>query len=208
MAPRSIDELVAHQVRRWELEQRAATVRPQAPCIAMSRLPHSGAAELGLRAAEKLDFGFFGIEIVEQIADESGIQPQLLTGLDEHVRSGIDRYVADAFRSGAVTESTYLRQLMHVLATLGARGGAVILGRGSPFVLRPERTLRVLVTAPAEFRARRLAKAQNLEEGLLTTRALTMPAQLSILLLVFTPRWISREASNGVLFFWGSEHAD
>ena len=54
---------------------------------------------------------------------------------------------------------------MHVLATLGARGGAVILGRGSPFVLRPEHTLRVLVTAPAEFRARRLAKAQNLEEG-------------------------------------------
>jgi hypothetical protein len=45
------------------------------------------------------------------------------------------------------------------------------------------------------------------EEDLLTIRALTIPAQLSILTLVFTPRWISREASSGVLFFWGSERA-
>jgi hypothetical protein len=30
------------------------------------------------------------------------------------------------------------------LATLGEQGRAVILGRGAPFVLSPDRTLRVL----------------------------------------------------------------
>lgn len=35
------------------------------------------------------------------------------------------------------------------------------------------------------------------------TRTLS-EARLSV---VFTPRWISRKASSGVLFFWGGEHA-
>ena len=140
MTARSIKELVERQGRRWELEQRRPT-SGAAPCIALSRLPRSGAAELGHMVADKLEFGFFGIEIVEQIARELGIQRQMIALLDEHVRNVIDRYVADSFRRKAVTESTYLRQLLRTLTTLGEGGGAVILGRGSPYVLRPERTL-------------------------------------------------------------------
>lgn len=36
---------------------------------------------------------------------------------------------------------------------------------------------------------------------------LTAAVCRNMLYLLFTPRWISRKASNGVLFFWGSVRA-
>jgi cytidylate kinase len=158
---RRVEEIVEHQVRRWHLEQRGARERPAPPCIALSRLPGSGGAELGHRVAEKLDFGFFGIELLDQIARERGVQRRLLEGLDERVRGVIDRYVLDAFRHGAFTETEYLRCVVHTISTLGERGGAVILGRGAPFILAPDRALRVLVTAPLDARIERTTRAGN-----------------------------------------------
>ena len=157
MAVHSVSELVERQGRRWEFERRGGAHRVS-PCIALSRLPCSGGAELGRRLAERLDFVFFGIEIVDQMARELGIQRHLVAQLDERVRPAVDRYLTDSFRPSAVTESTYLHRLVRILTTIGERGRAVILGRGSCYVLRPERTLRVLVVAPRAYRIGRLAR--------------------------------------------------
>jgi cytidylate kinase len=163
MAPsRGLEEIVDQQVRRWELERRLAAPRTGLPCIAISRLPGSGAAEIGQRVAKALDYGFFGVEILERIARQQGIQRRLLAGLDEHVRSLIERHLSDAFGSRAFTESDYLRHVIRTIATLGERGMAVILGRGSPFILSPDRALRVLVVAPGAVRLEQLAKARHL----------------------------------------------
>ena len=161
-APRRLDQLVEHQVRRWEVERRATVPQPRAPSIALSRQPGSGAAELAHKVAEWLDYGFFGNEIVDQIAREEHVQRELVAGLDEHLRSAIDRYVLDFFRPGQFTENDYLRQLVHVVTTLGERGMAVVLGRGAPFILPPERALRVLVTAPVEARTEVIAERHQL----------------------------------------------
>ncbi len=159
---RNLEELVNRQVRRWELLSKQEPPARAAPCIALSRLPGSAAAELGQEVADRLGFGFFGIEIVDLIARETGTQPGLVAGLDERVRSTIERYVVHSARAGYI-ESNYHKQLVRTLATLGERGLAVILGRGSPFVLRAERTLRVLVIAPRRERVERYAKTRDLE---------------------------------------------
>ncbi len=112
--------------------------------------------------ANKLDYGFFGIEIVDQIAREQGIQQRLVAGVDEHVRSVIERHVVDSFRSKAFTESEYLRHVVRVVTTLGKRGMAVILGRGAPFILSQEQALRVLVVAPTSMRVERRARERAL----------------------------------------------
>ncbi len=163
MAPaRNIAEQIERQARRWEIQKRVAEPRPPAPCIAISRLPGSGADRLGRSVAEKLEYGFFGIEIVDQIAREQHIRRRLIDGLDEHVRTAIERYVSDAFRTRAITESEYLRHVVRAVTTLGERGSAVILGRGAPFILPPERALRILVVAPDDARAARIAREQSL----------------------------------------------
>jgi cytidylate kinase len=163
MAPtRRLVELVEHQARRWDLEGRRPEPR-RPPCIALSRLPGSGAAELGRRVAEKLDFGFFDIELLDQIAREQGIERRLLEGLDEHLRSGIERYVVDAFTRRAFTESEYLRAVVRAITAIGQRGAAVILGRGAPFILSADRALRVLVVASKASRVIRLARDRGVE---------------------------------------------
>ena len=157
MAARGIDAMVERQGRRFELERRDQ-IHQVPPCIALSRLPRSGGADLGRRLAGQLDFDFFGIEIVDQMARELGIERHLVLELDEHVRSVVDRYLADSFRPRAVNESQYLQRLVRILTNIGQGGGAVILGRGSCYVLPQERTLRVLVVAPRTYRIERLAR--------------------------------------------------
>jgi hypothetical protein len=159
--PPTLDQLVARQVRRWAQQQAQEDV-PAPACVALSRLPSSGAAEIGLRVAEILSFQFFGIELVDRMAREGGVERHIVAGLDEHLRSGIDRWVKDGFRRSKYTESEYLRGLLHTLALLSGRGRAVLLGRGSAHVLPRESTLRVLLHAPRKFRIERLARSRNL----------------------------------------------
>ncbi len=168
--PRSLEALVNQQVRRWELSPQGAPGRRVAPTVALSRLPGSAAAELGQAVADRLGFGFFGIEIVDLIARETGTRRELVAGLDEHVRSAIERYVVDATKGRTYDESAYHQQLVRTVATLGERGLAVILGRGSAFLLRPERSLRVLVVAPRDQRVERLAKRLDVDAATAATR--------------------------------------
>ncbi len=162
---RSLEDLVAQQVLRWQAQERLRSVPRKRPCIALSRLPGSGAGEIGRRLAEALGYGFFGIEIVDQIARASGVRRELVADLDERVRAGLDRWVVDVVRRHSFDESDYLRELLHTLAALSERGQAVVLGRGSPYVLPPDRTLRVFVVAPRAARIERLAKARGLAAG-------------------------------------------
>lgn len=159
---RSLDEMVNHQMRRWSMLGRASANTPPRPCLALSRLPGAGAAELGRRVAERLDYGFFDIEIVDWIARQAGLARELVAGVDEQIRAGVERFVTDSFRRERFTESDYLRHVVRVVSSLGERGSAVIIGRGSPFILPPERALRVLVVAPRALRLENLAKQRSL----------------------------------------------
>jgi cytidylate kinase len=161
--PRSLDQLVDHQIRRWHVDARRQQPRPRRPCVALSRLPGSGADEFGRRLAERLDYAFFGIELVDRIARKAGIQQELVEGMDERVRSAIEAMI-DGLRNrpAPFSESDYVSRLVRVIATLGEGGSAVIVGRGAAYVLDAERALRVLVVAPREVRVERFAKRHDL----------------------------------------------
>lgn len=162
MPPHNLGLLINRQMRRWDLQHPVAIVEPPSPCVALSRWRGSAGVEIGRRVAEWLDYGFFDKEIVDWIAREEGIQRQLVEGLDERMRSSIDRYVSDAFQVRSFTEDDYLRDLVRIVATLGNRGMAVIAGRGAPFILPPDRALRVLIMAPLPVRVARISA----EEGI------------------------------------------
>jgi cytidylate kinase len=156
----SIQQLVERSALRAEIRRRSGQ-RPR-PCIAISRMPGTTAAILAADVAARLDFEFFGNEIVEKMIREEGLQSDLAKNLDEHVRSSIDRYLLDAFRTGTLLESDYIRALVKTVTSIGALGSAILLGRGSNYILPADRTLRVLVVAPRETRLARLAEARKL----------------------------------------------
>jgi cytidylate kinase len=159
---RSLEGLVATQVLRWQDEERRRKSARRAPCVALSRLPGSGAAEVGTQVATALGYGFFGIEIVDHIARENRVQRELVADLDERAHAGIERWVSETFRRHAFDENDYLREVVRTLGTLSERGQAVVVGRGSPYVMPAERTLRVLVVAPRAARIERFAKSREL----------------------------------------------
>ena len=152
--------LADRQMRRWDLQQRAKHVPRPKPCVAISRLPGAGGAEVGLRVAEELDYGFFGRETVDEMGRGLGLEDWLMNGLDEHVRNAIDRFVLDFFSHRRFTENDYLRHVTRAIATLGRRGSAVIVGRGAAFILSEEEALRVLLVAPRPARIERYAKVK------------------------------------------------
>ena len=162
-APRSLDQMVSRQIQRWTYDEARLGTPIIRPCVALSRLPGSRAAELGSLVAQRLDFGFFGREIVDQIAQQEHIARNLVEGVDERMRDGIERFIHDGFnRLPHYTESQYHTQLLRVLGTLSKRGLSVILGRGAAYALPPESTLRVLVVESKTGRVERLCKAKGL----------------------------------------------
>lgn len=157
-----VDALVDRQLQRWEAAARRT--RPL-PCVAIANLPAAGGEEVGRLVAESLGYGLFGREIVDEIARRRGIRQELVHGLDERVRSLIERYVASFLGERPFTESDYLREVVHAVTTLGRRGMAVVVGRGSAFILPPEDALRVLVAAPTAARLERYAKLHGLDRA-------------------------------------------
>ena len=133
------------------------------PCVAISRLPGTPAAELGQRLAERLDYAFFGIELVDEIARTQGVSRYIIEQLDEHVRSGLDRWLFDTFKHSTWDEVEHLHNIGRTVSTLAAKGAAVILGRGATFLLRHDQALRVQVVASRESREHRLADARNID---------------------------------------------
>jgi len=156
-----MEALIERQVRRWELTRQAAP-RPIARCVAVSRMPGAGGGELARRLAERLDYGLFDRELVDAVASQAGVQARLVEGVDERVRSLIERVVADAFRTGTFAESDYLREVVRTVRTLAERGHAVILGRGAAQILSAQEALRVRVVASRAVRVERRAKARGI----------------------------------------------
>jgi cytidylate kinase len=170
-SPRSLDQMVNRQIQRWTHDRARRRSSILRPCVALSRLPGSRAAELGRLVAERLEFGFFGREIVDQIAQQEHIARNLVEGLDERMRDGIERFIHDGFnRLPHYTESQYHKQLLRVLGTLSKRGLSVILGRGAAYALPPASTLRILVVESIDVRIERLRTAKGLAREEAVTR--------------------------------------
>jgi cytidylate kinase len=159
---RRVDALVGHQLSIWEAAGRPAQVPP---CIAIASLPGAGGDEVGRLVASRLGYGLFGREIVDQIAQQRGVSAALMRGLDDQMRSLIERYVADVLGSRPFNETDFLREVVSAVTTLGRRGLAVIVGRGAAFILDPHSALRVLVAAPIAVRVERTAKQRGLESA-------------------------------------------
>jgi cytidylate kinase len=157
---RRLDALVGHQLALWEAAGRRA---PVPPCIAIASLPGAGGEEIGGLVAGRLGYGLFGREIVDEIALRRGVSQTLMHGLDDQMRSLVERYVADFLRSRPFNESDFVREVASAVMTIGRRGLAVIVGRGAAFILDPHTALRVFVAAPAAIRFERVAKQRGLD---------------------------------------------
>jgi cytidylate kinase len=166
----SIDHFVDRQILLWQEERRIRERKGvegnvQRPTICISRQYGAFGAAMGRMVAERLGFGFYSDELINDIADKAHVRLQVVQSLDERVQDGIAEWVAGLIKRGVFAPSDYLRNLSNVVLTLARHGKGVIIGRGAHFMLDTKTTLRVRVIAPLEVRVARIAERDGLSEA-------------------------------------------
>jgi cytidylate kinase len=150
----SSEHVVQALSRIDQITKSKTTAKHTAPAVSVAISRQTGAlgSEIARAVGARLNWAVYDKELLELIAQEKGLQKSLLEHLDERYISWLEQVVTNFSTLSNLTEATYLKQLMHVLAALAKAGHCVIVGRGAAHVLPVETTLRVRIVAPREAR--------------------------------------------------------
>lgn len=158
-----VDRLIARQVSQWE-RIRALSTREESGQIdpwrkaffVISRDYGSGGNEIARLIAERLHWPVYDRELVEQIASQAKVHQGIIESFDEKRRNEIHVWLQTMFDKQALSTDSYIRNLVSILLTLAEQGQVIIVGRGANFVLGSPFGLRIKITAPVDWRLRKV----------------------------------------------------
>jgi len=132
--------------------------------ITVSREFGAGGARVSLRIAAELGYQLWDQELTTHLARKAKVDVALMREVDERARPLLDEVLAQSMRS-RLSCSKYRTLLTRTVQDLAERGGAVIVGRGSNFLVDPENALRVRVICPLAQRVDRYAQAAGCDRA-------------------------------------------
>jgi CMP/dCMP kinase len=160
--PRHVGAIVEHQVKSWALKQaqhKNASLE-QWPVVTISGESGTEKEELGQALAERLGYISWGHEILTELARLLHTDEAAVAAFDKDTRIAIvDLLGSSAFNQEVVADS-YAAHLRRIVESIARRGRAVLVGRGSQYMVDPLRALRVRLVAPPELRARAVEKRE------------------------------------------------
>lgn len=165
----------------WNNEPLPSGIPPQDKVVVtIARQFGSGGAEIGHLVAETSKLQYVDYSIIEEVARRLGVDVQYASSQDEQT-VGMAGHILDAIRvsnpfvvnyGSLFTQSTvptqakelaYLRLTQRVVLELATEGDAVIVGRGSQFLLRnAPRTLHIYIFAPLAYRIKNVMEQYHL----------------------------------------------
>src|SRR5437588_3958005 len=138
--------------------------------ITISRQFGSGGAEIGRIVSRETGLKYIDHEIIDEVARRLGVDAQQVGRQDEHT-AGTVGHILEAIQSSHLftvnyntlfsptqapaqsKEFAYLRLTQRVVLEMATEGNAVIVGRGSQFLLHSSpRTLHIYIFAPLPYR--------------------------------------------------------
>lgn len=128
------------------------------PIITLSREFGSSGSIIAEKIAKKLGkkWKAYHSEIVNKIASTTNISKNIIDKIDETKIPAINLIIGDFFGKNYVNLSNYLKNLKKVMSNISERGYAVIVGRGSNFLI-PE-SLKVRIITDMEKRIKNVMK--------------------------------------------------
>jgi len=134
--------------------------------ITISRQFGAGAKTLGALISKKLDYTFYDTEIIQLVAKKAKVSPDWVEAMEDEAgslfqkflggvvpKSLVDRILGD--KHGYLDEEIYVDLLHHIISKIAEKGKAVIIGRGSQYILsKNENTFHVLLVADIQDRIR------------------------------------------------------
>jgi cytidylate kinase len=103
-------------------------------------------------------------QLVDFIAENARVRERVVATLDEKKLSETENWVQTLFDPESLATDKYLKHLLKVLTSLLAHGQAIVVGRGGHFVADPGCTIRVLVTAPLEWRLHTIMQRRTVDK--------------------------------------------
>lgn len=145
--------------------------------ITISRQFGAGGKTVGTRLAERLDYTFAGSEVIQKIAAVANVSPAWVESVEKEAgtrvsalisrmvsRSLVDKILKD--ERGYLDDDIYLDYLVLTISEIAEAGNAVILGRGSQYILKNEPdTYHILLMDEFDNRVRFMMANYDLSAG-------------------------------------------
>jgi len=114
--------------------------------ITISRQFGAGGKTLGKMVADKLGYDFADNDIIQMVAEAANVSPQFVESVEREAGSRLARVVSSMVSKslvervlknerGYIDEQLYIDYLVVIIAQIAEEGNAVILGRGSQYIL-------------------------------------------------------------------------
>ncbi|MCD4782700.1 MAG: cytidylate kinase-like family protein [Candidatus Eremiobacteraeota bacterium] len=168
-----VSRMVDKQFRMWNRKKERVVTDTREPAempmhsiVAISRQLGSGGEYIAHHVAKKLGFKIYDKKIVEEISNKSQMRKSQVESLDERSKHFIEEcYRALMMDSHFLTSSNYFKHLSEVVLTIAQHGKAVIVGRGSHFILGEKTGLRVRIISSDKNRIRRVMKKEKVDKN-------------------------------------------
>ena len=129
--------------------------------ITVSREFGSGGRSIAKEVAKKLGYEYFDVEMIERIAQTSGLDPEVMENAEEFsARKSLFGYAFIGRGTKETSMENYLwNKQRDMILELAENGNCVIVGRCADYVLRDsENALHVFVHADMDYRAKRIVR--------------------------------------------------
>jgi len=165
--PGSDQAIIEHYLTEWEHQAHALPAAIHGECtidevtrpyVAIAREVGTGAAELAAAVGGAFGWPVINRRLTNTIALNETLRERLLRSLEPWTAHAVTQRVADLHCG-----DDYGRWVSEVILSIAARTPLVALGRGATFILPRRSGLRVRLTAPAHYRAARLAATGDLD---------------------------------------------
>ncbi|HNW60528.1 MAG TPA: cytidylate kinase-like family protein [bacterium] len=132
--------------------------------VTLSRTHGAGGDHVAAELGKLTGWPVYDRQLVDFIAENAHVRDRVVATLDERKLSETENWFQTLFDPAALATDKYLKHLLKVLSTLLAHGQAIVVGRGGHFVADPRHTVRVLVTAPLEWRLQQIMEKRGTDK--------------------------------------------
>jgi cytidylate kinase len=132
--------------------------------LTISRMFGTGANELGEMIAKRLGYTFFNNELIQMVAEQAKVSTDWVASMEKEAGGKFQKFLSTLVPKslmelilnsdyGYRDEEIYTDMLSQVITKIAEEGDAVILGRGSQFILKDRPgTYHLLLVADLEYR--------------------------------------------------------
>jgi cytidylate kinase len=162
----SIEEmrrLLQARLQEWRLREEEPQYRPK-PVIAITEESGCRGDYIAERLGAELGFHLYSWELVEEIAKDADVSTRVVSTLEAHPHSELEDWLADLEGNFTLSSQAYLGSLKKVLFAIAVHGSAVIVGRGSNFLIPQDKRIGLSLIAPLELRIQNTMKDFALSE--------------------------------------------